>query len=153
MVNQPFLWPCLPEGNHTQVAFGIIALWSVDTTGMTCGHQHEPHRDQSGLDQLYHLAQIMQGGAPPVISWFIYSPIHYRQNPRINPSSWSYVHLSVLERGAPPCMDCSILAMTMVASLLKETVVFPTSLLASQVIGVTTQQNPVVFWGFSWYIQ
>ena len=116
---------------------------------MTCGHQHEPHRDQSGLDQLYHLAQIIQGGAPPVISWFIYSPIHYRQNPRINPSSWSYVHqLSVLERGAPPCMDCSILAMTMVASLFKETVVFPTSLLASQVIGVTTQQNPVVFWEF-----
>ena len=45
-------------------------------------------------------------------------------------------------------MDCSILAMTMVASLFKETVVFPTSLLASQVIGVTTQQNPVVFWEF-----
>ena len=55
--------------------------------------------------------------------------------------------LSVLQQGAPPCMHCSIPTMAMVASLFKETVVFPTSLLASQVVGVTTQQNPVVFSG------
>ena len=30
----------------------------------------------------------VQGGAPPVISWFII-PINYRYNPLINPSYWT----------------------------------------------------------------
>ena len=31
----------------------------------------------------------IQGGGPPVISWFII-PINYRYNPLINPSYWTY---------------------------------------------------------------
>ena len=45
----------------------------------------------------------LQGGAPPVISWFII-PSNYRYDPLINPSEIGLMFTNLANYGAPPCM-------------------------------------------------